>query len=89
VDTFIGAGRLLPKSKGRAVEMLLSGDEAGLEDFLSPVKEPYVKLSHQAGVDPSGDDVHQEMDVDEEMVRLTKEHAAMFERGSDRRGSVK
>ena len=89
VAGFVSSGRLLPKSKDRAVEMLLSGDEAGLEDFLAPANEPYVKLGNQAGVDPSGEDAHQETDVDAEMVRLTKEHQQLFERGSDRRGSVR
>lgn len=89
VDGFVSSGRLLPKSKDRAVEMLLSGDDAGLEDFLAPVSEPYVKLSHQAGIDPSGDNLRQEQDVDAEIVRLTEEHDKLFERGSDRRGSVR
>jgi hypothetical protein len=80
VDDFIEAGRLLPKSRNRAVEMVLSGDRDGLEDFLSPEKEPYVRLSGQRGIDPSGDNLKQETDVDQELVRLTKQHSEMFER---------
>lgn len=87
VNGYISAGRLLPKSKARAVELALTDPEA-LEDFLSPVKEPYVRLDHQEGFNaPDGEGKHRE-DVDAELVRLTKEHAEMFERGQDRSGSV-
>lgn len=80
VKSFIDAGRLLPKAEERAVEMVLSGDREGLEFFLSPEKEPYVKLGHQQGIDPSGDNLRQETDVDQELVRLTSEHKSLFEK---------
>ena len=34
IDGYIGVGRLLPKSRARAVTMVLSGDRDGLDDFL-------------------------------------------------------
>ncbi len=89
VENFIGLGRLLPKSKDKAVEMLLSGDREGLEDFLSPADAPFIKLNQQSGLtEPDGSGA-QESDVDAEIMRLSAEHAEMLTRGSNRPGSVR
>lgn len=89
VQGFIDKGRLLPKSHDRAVEMLLSGDREGLEDFLSPPEAPFIKLNAQSGVTaPDGAD-KQESDVDSEIMRLTQEHQELLDRGKNRPGSVR
>ena len=49
VDGYIGVGRLLPKSRARAVTLVLSGDREGLDDFLAPENAPYVKLGDVRG----------------------------------------
>lgn len=89
VDVLIDAGRLLPKAKDRAVAMLLSGDRDGLQDFVSPVNEPYVKLSHQEGVTVPDGEAKQHENVDAEIMRLTQEHAELMKRGEGRTGSVR
>jgi hypothetical protein len=76
VDGYIGVGRLLPKSRTRAVEEILMG--RGIEDFLAPEKEPYVKLNSQVGQAPPDGEQKQHENVDEEIVRLTQQHSAMF-----------
>ncbi len=71
VEGYIGVGRLLPKSRSRAIEMVLSGDREGLDDFLAPEGQPYVKLNHVEGAaPPQGEQKHQE-DIDQEILRLT------------------
>lgn len=89
VEAFIDAGRLLPKSRDRAIAMVLSGDREGLEDFLSPVNAPYVKLSSQQGVTVPDGEGAQEKSVDAEIMRLTAEHAELMKRGQGRSGSVR
>lgn len=77
VDGFISVGRLLPKARNRAVEMVLSGE--GLEDFLSPVNEPYVKLNNETkGVDPADGETKHVEDLDAEIARLSQENPAIF-----------
>ena len=71
VDGYIGVGRLLPKSRARAVTLVLSGDRDGLEDFLAPEGQPYVKLGDiQGAAPPQGEQRHTE-DIDAEIMRLT------------------
>ena len=71
VDGYIGVGRLLPKSRKRAVALVLSGDREGLDDFLAPEEQPYVKLNHVDGAaPPQGEQKHQ-ADIDAELVRLS------------------
>jgi hypothetical protein len=76
VDGYISAGRLLPKSRNRAIEEVLLG--RGIEDFLAPEKEPYVKLGHQVGSAPPDGEQKQHQNVDEEIMRLTQQHTAIF-----------
>lgn len=89
VDALIDSGRLLPKSRDRAIEMVLSGDREGLEDFLAPVNEPYVKLGSQQGVTVPDGEHKQSENVDSEIMRLTQEHAELMKRGEGRTGSVR
>lgn len=89
VDGYVEKGRLLPKSRDKAVEMLLSGDRDGLDDFLSPPDAPYIKLNYQHGVTEPDGAAKQESDVDSEIMRLSAEHAEMLERGKNRPGSVR
>jgi hypothetical protein len=71
IDGYIGVGRLLPKSRAKAVEMVLSGDREGLDGFLAPPDQPYVKLNHVEGAaPPQGEQKHQ-ADIDAELVRLS------------------
>ena len=71
VDGYIGVGRLLPKSRARAVTLVLSGDREGLEDFLAPENAPYVRLGDvQGAAPPQGEQRHTE-DIDAEIMRLT------------------
>lgn len=87
VDGYISAGRLLPKSKARAVSLALS-DPSALEDFLSPENDPYVKLDNQEGFNaPDGETKHRE-NVDDELARLTAEHKELFEKNKNSSGSV-
>lgn len=79
IDGYVRVGRLLPKSRVRAVEMVLAGDREGLEDFLAPEKEPYVKLNQVEGAaPPQGEQKHVE-DIDSEIMRLTGDHREFFE----------
>lgn len=84
VDGYVSTGRLLPKSRNRAVEMVLSGDRDGLADFLAPEKEPYVKLSAQSGVTGDTDEGHVK-DVDTEVSRIAalSRSSHMFEPNSN------
>jgi hypothetical protein len=71
VDGYIGAGRLLPKTRERAVkEILLSGPEA-LEDWVAPVNEPFIKMNAQEGLSGDGDGAAKhDFDIDAEVSRL-------------------
>lgn len=74
VDGYIGQGRLLPKSRDRAIEVHLS-NPSELEDFLAPADQPYVKLDHQVGgVTPDGEEQHN-TDIDAEITRLSEVQA--------------
>lgn len=87
VDDYIGAGRLLPKTRGYAVKLALAGDSEGLEAILAPENAPYVKLNHTEGAaPPQGEQRHTE-DIDAEIMRLTgsAEHAHMFGNGTGRK----
>ena len=77
IDGYIGVGRLLPKSRKRAVKLVLSGDREGLDDFLAPEGQPYVKLNHVEGAaPPQGEQKHTE-NIDAEILRLsTAPHTA-------------
>jgi Mu-like prophage I protein len=69
VDGYIGQGRLLPKSRGKAIELVLS-NPAELDAFLAPENAPYVKLARQEGVSGDTSEGHTQ-DVDGELARLT------------------
>lgn len=86
VDDYIGTGRLLPKSRRKAVELVLSGDREGLEDFLAPENAPYVQLNHTDGAaPPQGEQKHAE-DIDAEIARLTSQgETAHFFNGQGRK----
>jgi hypothetical protein len=77
VDGYIGAGRLLPKTKATAIEMALS-NRKGLEAILAPEDKPYVKLAAQEGVPANDGEQRQEQDIDGEVARLTAEHGQFF-----------
>jgi hypothetical protein len=74
VDAYIGDGRLLAKTKDRAVkELLLNGPEA-LEDWLAPVDAPFIKMNAQSGVTGEGDGERKhDFDIDKETIRLANE----------------
>jgi Mu-like prophage I protein len=77
VDGYVGAGRLLPKTRDVAVRMALAGDRDGLAAILAPEDAPYVVLAAQKGV--SGpDSPEQEQDIDAEVARLTAQHQEFF-----------
>jgi hypothetical protein len=74
VRDYVRAGRLMPKSQDRAVELILSGDRAGLDAFLAPASEPYVRLAGADGIE--GDTSEgQGVDVEAELARLTSSDA--------------
>jgi Mu-like prophage I protein len=76
VDRYINAGRLLPKSRTRAIELALT-DRQSLEDFLAPVDQPYVKMTDPVGVaPPQGEQRHVE-NIDAEVARLTEVAAGL------------
>lgn len=77
VEGYIGAGRLLPKTKDVAVEMALS-NRAGLDAILAPADKPYVALGAQKGVAGPDGEQRQEQDVDAELARLAAEHKEFF-----------
>lgn len=87
VDGYIAAGRLLPKTKATAVELALSNRDA-LDAILAPADQPYVRLAHQEGAPaPDGEEKHN-MNIDDEIARLTNEHSQVFEQHGQR-GSVR
>lgn len=71
VDGLISAGRLLPKSRERAVkEILLNGPES-LDDFVAPANDPFVKMNAQSGTQGTGDGAAKhDFDIDAEIGRL-------------------
>jgi hypothetical protein len=78
VDGLIGAGRLLPKAKNRAVDELILNGPAALEDWLSPVDDPYIKMSQQEGITGDGDGAAKhEVDIDAEITRLADVQAGL------------
>ena len=77
VDGYIGAGRLLPKTRETAVGLALTNRDA-LEAILAPENSPYVKLSHQDGVGGTDGEQRQEQDIDAEVARLTAQHSDFF-----------
>ena len=66
--------------------MVLSGDREGLDDFLAPEGQPYVKLNHVEGAaPPQGEQKHQE-DIDAEILRLTSaDHTGHFFAGNGKK----
>jgi hypothetical protein len=74
VQGFIDDGRLLPKSKDRAVqEILLNGPES-LEDWLSPADAPFIRMNAQTGQSGEGDGQRKhDFDIDKETERLASE----------------
>ena len=77
VDGYIGAGRLLPKTRDAAIEMALSRRD-DLDAILAPPDRPYVKLDQQVGLSgPDGEQRHEE-DIDAEVARLTAQHSNFF-----------
>ncbi len=71
VQGFIDSGRLLAKSRGRAVSMFLSEGQAGLDDFLSPEDEPFIRMTEQSGITGEGDgEQKHNFDIDSEITRL-------------------
>jgi Mu-like prophage I protein len=75
VDTYIAAGRVLPKQRTAFVTLALS-DRDMLETLL-PV-EPVVKLNAQEGLAGPDGAQRQEEDIDGEIARLTAEHSQFF-----------
>jgi hypothetical protein len=77
VDGYIGAGRLLPKTREAAIQMALTRRD-DLDAVLAPADRPYVKLSVQHGVDGPDGEQKQEEDIDAEVARLTAQHGEFF-----------
>jgi hypothetical protein len=71
---YIDAGRLLPKAKERATEILLSADPGDLDAFLAPENEPYIKMAAQKGTQGDGDEGGKnDLDVEAETDRLARQ----------------
>lgn len=85
VDRYIGKGRLLPKARGKAIELVLSGDRDGLDAFLAPETAPYVKLNHVEGAAPPQGEQRQIGDIDAEVAKLAAEHSEFFTPNGTRR----
>lgn len=77
VDGYIGAGRLLPKTRDAAIEMALSR-RSDLEAILAPAEHPYVALSAPQGVGGRDGEQRQEEDIDREIAALTAQHSEYF-----------
>jgi len=75
VQDYIDTGRLLPKARAKAVELVLSGDTEGLDAFLAPADQPYVKLNNVDGAAPPQGEQRHEADIDAEIARLTSSDA--------------
>lgn len=79
VAGYIGKGRLLPKTRGYAVSLVLSGDRDGLDAILAPADQPYVKLNQVEGAAPPQGEQKHEQDIDAEVARLTSSgHTSHF-----------
>ena len=78
VQGFIDDGRLLAKTKDRAVsELLLNGPDS-LEDWLAPADAPFIKMNAQHGVAGEGDGARKhDFDIDSETTRLAGEVARL------------
>lgn len=73
VDGLIGQGRMLPAMRDTMIEIRLSNPE----QFGKLVPEnPFIKLSHEAGVSPDVEAVKQD-EIDLEIARLSNKGAAM------------
>jgi hypothetical protein len=78
VQGYVDDGRLLAKSKDRAVEMYLTDGLEGLDDFLAPADAPFIKMSASAGLTGDGDGAkQQEFDIDSEIERLGETAASL------------
>jgi stage V sporulation protein SpoVS len=77
VDRYIGAGRLLPKSRTTAVELALTNPD-GLDAIVAPADKPYVALGRQEGIGGPDGEQRQEQDIDAEVARLTAQHSEFF-----------
>lgn len=77
VDSYIEAGRLLPKTRDTAVTLALT-DRKALETILAPTDKPYVPLAKQEGVSGPDGEQRQERDIDGELARLTADHSQFF-----------
>ena len=77
VDAYIGAGRLLPKTREAAVEMALSRRD-DLEAILAPADHPYVALSAPQGVGGMDGEQRHVEDIDTEVAKLTAQHSQFF-----------
>lgn len=77
VDKAISDAYLMPKSKGVAVKLLLSGDREGYESLLT--SEPVLKFSAEVGTGsvPTG-----EYDLDSELERLSSVEPRYFRSGN-------
>jgi Mu-like prophage I protein len=84
VDGYVGAGRLLPKTRDAAVEMALSRRD-DLDAILAPEDRPYVRLSHQEGATGPDGEQRQEQDIDAEVARLAAQHSEFFTPGGARK----
>lgn len=71
VDSYIGQGRLLPKARGKAIELVLT-NPSELDAFLAPENAPYVELAQPHGVTGDTSERHTE-DVEGELARLTSD----------------
>jgi hypothetical protein len=77
VEGYIGAGRLLPKTRETAIQMALSRRD-DLDAILAPADRPYVKLDKQVGLSGPDGEQRQEADIDAEVMRLAAQHKEFF-----------
>ena len=84
VDSYIDAGRLLPKTRDVAVSMALSNRD-GLDAILAPADRPYVQLAAPKGIGGPDGEQRQEQDIDAEVARLAAEHSDFFTPDGTRR----
>ena len=81
VRSYIEDGRLLPKGRRQAVEILLSDRPGDLEAFLAPDSDPAIVMLSQRGVTGLGDgELAQEFDIDAETTRLANQANEMRRR---------
>jgi hypothetical protein len=77
IESYISAGRLLPKTKDTAVTLALTNRDA-LETILAPADKPYVVLAKQEGVSGPDGEQRQETDIESELARLSADHSQFF-----------